>query len=137
MIYLKTRIYGQFTEELNTNIKTIKGNEKQQLLTDIIDYYYDKKQHSFIKKAFDLIIDSKLNLNFNIDHWAPTFLSLVVIGAPHIELFEYFIKKEPTLTLLETPGHFILRKTRKQKKNLRCSNNIKRVWTLTHKFKTF
>ncbi|MAN60210.1 MAG: hypothetical protein CMC08_10280, partial [Flavobacteriaceae bacterium] len=48
---------------------------------------------SKFKKAFDLIIGSKLNLNFNIEHWAPTFLSLVILRAPSKQLFEYFLKK--------------------------------------------
>ena len=33
-------------------------------------------------------IGSKLNLDFEIDHWAPSFLSLVILRSPSIQLFD-------------------------------------------------
>lgn len=68
--------------------------EKQLLLIVIFDEYYDFKNYSFFKKVFDIIIESKINLNFKIEnHWGDNLLSLVVLRAPHIQLFDYFIDK--------------------------------------------
>ncbi len=90
---LEQKRYDDFVISLEKTISELSEKERQELLVDIIDYHYDHQLFSIFKKSFDLIIGSKLNLNFNIDHWAPTFLSLVVLRAPSIELFEYFIKK--------------------------------------------
>ncbi len=75
--------------------------EKQLLLIVIFDEYYDFKNYSLFKKVFDIIIESKINLNFKIvNHWADNLLSLVVLRAPHIQLFDYFIDKGAKLNFV-------------------------------------
>lgn len=70
----------------------LSNNEKQELLVEIFENHYDHKYFSFYKMVFDLIIEGRLNLNFEIvNNYATHFLSLVTHKAPHIELFEYFI----------------------------------------------
>ncbi|MCB0462464.1 MAG: hypothetical protein R2816_01165 [Flavobacteriaceae bacterium] len=90
---LELKRYDDFFSSLPKIISELNEKERQELLVDIIDFHYDRKFQSDFKKAFDLIIGSKLNLNFNIEHWAPTFLSLVILRTPSIELFEYFVSK--------------------------------------------
>ena len=90
---LENNKYDIFFAELPTFIGKISEKQRQELLVDIMDYYYDHNHFSEFQNAFDLIIGDKLNPNFNIDHWAPSFLSLVVLRWPVIELFDYFIKK--------------------------------------------
>ena len=83
--------------KLNTGLTNV---EKQELLVNIIDYHYTNEKALFYKKAFDLIIGGNLNLDFNIDHWAPTFLSLVVLRAPSTDLMAYFIEKGADLNFI-------------------------------------
>ncbi len=97
---LETKRLDDFLESLPKIISVLSTKERQKLLVDIIDFHYDRKNFSKFKKAFDLIIGSKLNLNFNIDHWAPTFLSLVILKAPSIKLFEYFVKKGANINFI-------------------------------------
>ena len=90
---LELKQYDDFFSVLPKISSELNERERQQLLVNIIDFHYDKKLFSKFKKSFDVIIDSKLNLNFNIDHWAPTFLSLIILREPSIQLLEYFLKK--------------------------------------------
>ncbi len=46
------------------------------------------------------MIGVKLNLNFNIDHRAPTFLSLVILRAPSQQLFDYSLKKGANINFI-------------------------------------
>jgi len=90
---LKQEKHEEFLLELSKRIKKCSEKERQELLVEIIDYYYHRDKFSEYKKVFDIIIGSKLNLNFNIDHWAPSFLSLVVLRTPYMQLFDYFVQK--------------------------------------------
>jgi hypothetical protein len=65
---LEAKQYDDFFYSLPKIISDFTEEERQELLTDIIDYYYDGKYFAQFKKAFELIIGAKLNLNFNIDH---------------------------------------------------------------------
>jgi hypothetical protein len=71
---------------------SIKESEKQALLTEILENFYFEKYFSFFIKVFDKIIESKVSLNFNIDHWAPSFISLVAQKGS-IQLFDYFLRR--------------------------------------------
>lgn len=73
--------------------------DKQTLLRVIVSDYYSDKQFVFFVKVFDAIIDSKVSLDFNIDHWAPTFLSLVVTKASR-QLFDYFLRKGANINFI-------------------------------------
>lgn len=92
---LEAKMYDVFFKELPKLVLDLTEEKRKTLLIDIIDYHYDYKHYKKFIDTFDLLIDtnSKLNLNFNIDHWAPTFLCLVVLRAPYIDLIDYFISK--------------------------------------------
>lgn len=92
---LEAKLYDDFFNELPKIVLELTEEERKTLLVDIIDYHYTYKYHKEFVDSFDLLIDTntKLNLNFNIDHWAPTFLCLVILRAPFVDLFDYFIKK--------------------------------------------
>lgn len=82
------------------NLKeTLTEKEKQKLLTEILDDHYSEKNFSFFIKVFDKIIDTKISLDFSIDHWAPTLLSLVAHKASR-QLFDYFLRKGATLNFI-------------------------------------
>jgi len=85
--------FKEFNTELRANIKGYTEKQRQKLLVDIMDCYYHRDMFLEYLQTFDIIIGKKLNLNFNIDHWAPTFLSLVTLRAPHKDIFDYFIGK--------------------------------------------
>lgn len=91
--FLEAKRLDDFLEVLPKAVSQMDEAERQELLVDIIEYYYNPENFSKFKKAFDIIIGSKLNLNFNIDHWAPSFLSLVILRFPSFKLFDYFIRK--------------------------------------------
>lgn len=95
---LELKRYDDFFACLPEIISELTEEEKQELLVDIIDFH--RKLHSKFINAFDLIIDDKLNLNFNIEHWAPTFLSLIVLRTPSIEIFKYFIDKGASVNFI-------------------------------------
>jgi len=89
---IKNKDITAFKVEFSKQV--LSQEEKQLLLIVIFDEYYDFKNYSFFKKVFDIFIESKINLNFKIvNHWADNLLSLVVLKAPHIQLFDYFIDK--------------------------------------------
>ena len=84
---------GIYTE-LQNYIAAFTEEERQNLLVEIIDWHYHQDKFSEYKKAFDIIIGTKLNLNFNIkDHWATTLLFLVILRAPHKDIFDYFVRR--------------------------------------------
>lgn len=66
--------------------------DRQKLLLEILDYHYHKANFSFFVKIFDEILKIKTSLDFSIDHWAPTFLSLTVQHSSKMTL-QYFIRK--------------------------------------------
>ncbi len=74
--------------------QNLSERDKQNLLVVIFENGYNHKQFSFYKLVFDLVIDSRLNLNFiaNVFYKTP-FLFIVTKFAPYIEIFEYFIDK--------------------------------------------
>jgi len=87
--------------------------DKQNLLTEIIDYHYSDKDFGFYVKVFDKITDSKVSLDFNIDHWAPTFLSLVVMKTSR-QLFDYFLRKGASVNFVGDSYAFETAETIKQ-----------------------
>jgi hypothetical protein len=78
---------------------SLKETDKQNVLTEIIDFHYSDKDLGFYVKVFDKIIDSKVSLDFNVDHWAPTFLSLVVMKSSR-QLFDYFLRKGANINFI-------------------------------------
>lgn len=66
--------------------------DKRQILFEIIEDYYQDKDYLFYMDVFELIIDDKLNLNFEINHMAPSLTALAVEKASLI-LLDYLICK--------------------------------------------
>lgn len=91
--HIEQKDYEKFLLKWNELKSDLSEIDKQNLLVEILADYYNRDYFSFYKKVFDEIIGSKLNLNFNIDHWAPTFLSLAVLVSPTFDLFDYFVRK--------------------------------------------
>ena len=92
IFYIKNRDFENFKTEFQKQVYSQK--DKQELLISILDENYNHKNFNFFKKVFDTIIESKIDLNFNIENdYAENILSLVVLNAPHIEVFDYFIEK--------------------------------------------
>lgn len=93
------------TFKLEFSKQVLCQEDKQLLLIMIFDEYYDFKNYSFFKKVFDIIIESKINLNFKIEnHWVDSLLSLIVLNAPHIQLLDYFIDKGAKLNYAPKPS---------------------------------
>ena len=70
--------------------------EKQELLVTIIENYFEDDEFPYFKKVLDKIIESKVSLNFSIEHWAPTFLCLAV-NVFSRDLFDYFLRNSAKL----------------------------------------
>ena len=96
---IEAKNFSDFEKVWTDLCNNLSETNKQNILTEIIDYYYSDKDFSFYVKVFDKIIDSKVSLDFNIDHWAPTFLSLVVMKASR-QLFDYFLRKGANINFI-------------------------------------
>ena len=89
---IKTLDFNLFQKEFKK--QDLSEIEKQQLLVLIVENDYNKKKFSFYKKAFDLIIDRRLNLNFITENIIKNpFLFTVIDFAPYSEVFDYFIER--------------------------------------------
>src|ERR1035437_4806691 len=75
---------------------TISEKEKQNLLVEIVDGYFTDNKFPFFKKVFDKVIDKKLNLNYNIDLWAPSILCLSISKFSK-QLFVYLIENHASI----------------------------------------
>lgn len=91
--------YDSFFIEWDKIKISITEKEKQLLLVEIVDEHYSDSKFSFFKKVLDKIIDKKLNLNFNIDHWAPSFLSLSILKFSKT-LFLYLIENHASINYI-------------------------------------
>lgn len=84
--------FVQFQNEWNLTKNESTEKDRQKLLLKILDYHYHKANFSFFVKVFDEILLKQTSLDFNIDHWAPTFLSLSVQKSSKM-LLQYFLRK--------------------------------------------
>ena len=101
-------------EKVWTDLRnSLTETDKQKLMTEIIDYHYSDKDFGFYVKVFDKITDSKVSLDFNIDHRAPTFLSLFVMKASR-QLFDYFLRKGANINFVGDSYAFETAETIKQ-----------------------
>jgi hypothetical protein len=94
-----------FSEEWEKNKNEFGEAERQELLKEIIAFHYDDKQFPFFQKILDLIIGEGLNLNFHIEHWAPSFLSLAVHVVSE-SLFDYLLSKNADINFIGDPYAF-------------------------------
>jgi hypothetical protein len=103
--YISNRDLPGFIAEWNNVKNDLDEVQKQELLTQIIAFNYDDKDFDFFRKVMDAIIEDNLNLNFNIEHWAPTFLCLAV----HVvskNLFDYLLSKAANINFIGDPYAF-------------------------------
>ena len=80
-------------------------SERQELLTQIIAFHYDDRDFDFFRKVLDAITEDPVNLNFHIEHWAPTFLSLAVHVVSQ-NLFDYLLSKGADINFIGDPYAF-------------------------------
>ena len=110
---IETKDFSDFEKVWIDLRNSLTEMDKQKVLTEIIDYHYSDNNFSFYVKVFDKIVDSKVSLDFNIDHWAPTFLSLVVMKASR-QLFDYFLRKGANINFIGDSYAFETAETIKQ-----------------------
>jgi hypothetical protein len=103
--HISNRDLSGFLAEFNNMKNDLDEIQKQELITQIIAFHYDEKDFDFFRKSMDAIIGDHLNLNFNIEHWAPTFLSLAVHVVSQ-NLFDYFISKGADINFIGDPYAF-------------------------------
>jgi hypothetical protein len=89
---IETKDILAFEKTWNNLKNNMRETEKQDLLVEIIQNHYRERDFGYFIKVLDKIVDSKVSLDFNIDHWAPTFLSLTITKSS-LQLFNYFIRK--------------------------------------------
>jgi hypothetical protein len=103
--HISNRDLTGFIAELNNLKNNLDEVRKQELLTQIIAFHYDDKDFDFFRKIMDATIEDKLNLNFNIEHWAPTFLCLAVHVVSQ-NLFDYLLSKGANINFIGDPYAF-------------------------------
>jgi len=94
-----------FTEEWDKLKGDFDESQKQELLKEIIAFNYDDKEFPFFQKILDSIIGDNLNLNFNTEHWAPTFLCLAV-HVVSMNLFDYLLSRGADINFIGDPYAF-------------------------------
>lgn len=80
--------------------------ERQLLIVEILDNHYHKANFSFFVKVFDEILKSKTSLDFNIDYWYPSLLSLAVHKSSKM-VFQYFIRKGANVNFISDSFSFL------------------------------
>lgn len=97
--HLADRNFDSFIDEWSEIKSNLTEADRQELLKDIMEIYYYDEYSSFYIKVFNEILEQKTTLDFNIDHWAPTFLSLVVDNVS-FTMFEYFVKNGANINFI-------------------------------------
>jgi hypothetical protein len=103
--YISTRDLDGFIAGLDSIKNDLDDNQKQELLTQIIAFHYDEKDFDFFRKVMDAIIGDNLNLDFHIEHWAPSFLALAVHVVSQ-NLFDYLLSKGADINFIGDPYAF-------------------------------
>lgn len=99
LIAIENMDFKVFSTNWNAIKNKLSEQEKQFLLSEIVFYHYSDQYFPFFKKVLDIIIDTKVSLNFNTDLWAPTFLSLAVDKAS-IRLFDFLLYKDASINFI-------------------------------------
>jgi hypothetical protein len=103
--FIANRDIEGFLAEYDTVKTDLDEPGKQELLSQIIAFHYDDKDFDFFRKVMDTIIGDHLNLDFHIEHWAPSFLALAV----HVvskNLFDYLLARGADLNFIGDPYAF-------------------------------
>jgi hypothetical protein len=103
--HISNRDLSSFLAEFENMKNDLDEVQKQELITQIIAFHYDEKDFDFFRKSMDAIIEDHLSLNFNIEHWAPTFLSLAVHVVSQ-NLFDYLLSKGAGINFVGDPYAF-------------------------------
>lgn len=88
---IEERNFELFASEFASIKNQLSEKEKQSLLTEIVAHYFEDDDFPFFKQVLDKIIESKVSLNFPIEHWAPTFLCLAINEFSQ-QLFDYLLR---------------------------------------------
>ncbi|MEI6140575.1 MAG: hypothetical protein WCP85_15005 [Mariniphaga sp.] len=96
---LAEKDFPAFLAEWKAIKEQLTQKEKQDLIVQILDDQYSDDYFGFYVKVFDKIIEGKVSLDFNIDHWATTLLSLTVHLVSR-QLFDYFLRKGASLNFI-------------------------------------
>jgi hypothetical protein len=100
--YIRNRDLTGFLGEWDNVKNDLEEVQKQELLTQIIAFHYDDKDFDFFRAVMDAIIEDHLNLDFNIEHYAPTFLSLAVHVVSQ-NLFDNILSKGADINFIGDP----------------------------------
>lgn len=103
--HITNRDLTGFLAEWNNLKNDLDEAQKQEILTQIIAYHYDDKDFDFFRKVMDAIMEENPNLNFNIEHWAPTFLCLAVHVVSQ-NLFDHLLSKGANINFIGDPYAF-------------------------------
>ncbi|MDZ4758753.1 MAG: hypothetical protein SGJ10_11550 [Bacteroidota bacterium] len=93
------RDVASFVKEWALIKDTLSDEARQELLAEIVEFYYKEKYYSSYKRIFDLILYKQLSLDFNIDSCPCTFLCAVFDKAS-IQLMDYFLGKGANLNYI-------------------------------------
>lgn len=105
--FLKQNRRSEFVECLNIVYDDLCEAEKQDLLFEIMNNYYQHTRFDEFKRVFDIIQCEPINLNFHVNHRAVTFLSVVISKAPYLKLLDYFIKNGACINFVGDTLYFV------------------------------
>lgn len=91
--------FENFQKDWNLIKEQSTQEQRQKLLLEIVEWHYHKANHKFLEKVFDEILKINTNLDFSIEHWAPTFLSLLVFHNNKM-LLQYFIRNGANINFI-------------------------------------
>ena len=103
--HIDNRDLTGFINEWNNSKGDFDESGKQELLTQIIAFHYDDGEFDFFRKILDAITEDPVNLDFHIEHWAPTFLCLAVHVVSR-NLFDYLLSKGAGINFVGDPYAF-------------------------------
>lgn len=105
MDFILNRDIEGFTSTWEGNKDSFDEADKQAFLTEMIAFNYDDKEFPFFEKVLDQMIDESFNLDFNIEHWAPTFLCLSIHVVSQ-QLFDYLLARGAHINFIGDPYAF-------------------------------
>jgi len=97
--HIETLNFTAFEKEWSEIKDKLTEKDKQDFLEEIVSCCYSDKDIDFIIMVLDKIIDNNVSLDFSIDHYAPTFLSLSVYKVSK-KLFDYLLQKGATINFI-------------------------------------
>ena len=102
---ISNRDLPQFMSEWEKSKTDFDEMQKQELLTQIIAFHYDDKDFDFFCKVMDAVTENNMNLDFHIEHWAPSFICLSVHVVSQ-NLFDYLLSRGADINFIGDPYAF-------------------------------